>query len=95
MVSVIPAVIAQKLPLPQKKDTARVCGISPTGSFLSSRAASGQVLSTFEGLTAVFGMGTGGPPQLSPPDLLLRYTLKTSTEETFLSQALDILVSVR
>ena len=34
--------------------------------FLSSREASLQVLSAFAGLTAVFGMGTGGSPQLSP-----------------------------
>ena len=34
----------------------------PTGSYLSSRAASSQVLSTYKGLTSVFGMGTGGPP---------------------------------
>ena len=33
-----------------------------TGSYLSSRAASSQVLSTYKGLTSVFGMGTGGPP---------------------------------
>ena len=34
--------------------------------FLSSQGASPQVLSAFAGLTAVFGMGTGGSPQLSP-----------------------------
>ena len=39
-----------------------VCLISSTGSYLSSRAASSQVLSTYKGLTSVFGMGTGGPP---------------------------------
>ena len=39
-----------------------------TGNFLSSQAASSQVLSTYGGLTTVFGMGTGGSPQLSPPD---------------------------
>ena len=33
-----------------------------TGDFLSSQAASSQVLSTFKGLTTVFGMGTGGSP---------------------------------
>ena len=42
------------------------------GNFLSSPAASSQVLSTFRGLTTVFGMGTGGSPQLSPPDCRLR-----------------------
>ena len=38
-------------------------------SFLSSRAASGQVLSAFVSLTSVFGMGTGGASQLSPLNL--------------------------
>ena len=33
-----------------------------TGSYLSSQAASNQVLSTYKGLTTVFGMGTGGSP---------------------------------
>ena len=35
-------------------------------SFLSSRAASSQVLSAFVSLTTVFGMGTGVSSQLSP-----------------------------
>ena len=39
-------------------------------SFLSSQGASPQVLSAFAGLTAVFGMGTGGSPQLSPLNFL-------------------------
>ena len=53
-----------------------------TGSYLSSQAASSQVLSTYKGLTTVFGMGTGGSPQPSPPDYLIEVcTLKTSTEE--------------
>ena len=38
--------------------------------FLSSREASLQVLSAFAGLTAVFGMGTGGSPQPSPLNYL-------------------------
>ena len=38
-------------------------------SFLSSRAASSQVLSAFVSLTSVFGMGTGGASQLSPLNL--------------------------
>ena len=33
-----------------------------TGNYLSSQAVSNQVLSTYKGLTAVFGMGTGGTP---------------------------------
>ena len=43
-----------------------------TGSYLSSQAASSQVLSTYKGLTTVFGMGTGGSPQPSPPDYIVR-----------------------
>ena len=42
--------------------------LAATGSYLSSQAVSNQVLSAYVGLTTVFGMGTGGSPQLSPPD---------------------------
>ena len=35
------------------------------GGYLSSQAVSSQVLSAYEGLTSVFGMGTGGTPQLN------------------------------
>ena len=44
-----------------------LCVIS---GFLSSQDASIQVLSAFAGLTTVFGMGTGGSPQLSPLNYL-------------------------
>ena len=44
------------------RHTIRYALFVPTGSYLSSRAASSQVLSTYKGLTSVFGMGTGGPP---------------------------------
>ena len=40
--------------------------------FLSSQGASPQVLSAFAGLTAVFGMGTGGSPQLSPLNYIVQ-----------------------
>ena len=40
--------------------------------FLSSQGASPQVLSAFAGLTAVFGMGTGGSPQLSPLNYVIQ-----------------------
>jgi len=33
-----------------------------TSNYLSSQAVSSQVLSTYKGLTTVFGMGTGGTP---------------------------------
>ena len=38
-----------------------------TGSDLSSRAVSSQVLSALESLTTVFGMGTGGTSPSLPP----------------------------
>ena len=50
-----------------------------SGSDLLSRAVTSQVPSALKGLTAVFGMGTGGSPSPSPPEFLqmrLR-TLKT------------------
>ncbi len=42
------------------------CPFMLISSFLSSRAASSQVLSAFVSLTTVFGMGTGVSSQLSP-----------------------------
>jgi hypothetical protein len=41
-----------------------------TGNYLLSQAVSSQVPSAYVGLTTVFGMGTGGAPQLSSPDLV-------------------------
>jgi hypothetical protein len=38
------------------------------GSVLLSQGLPPQVPSALEGLTSVFGMGTGGSPPLSPPD---------------------------
>ena len=45
------------------------CAFVLISSFLSSRAASSQVLSAFVSLTTVFGMGTGVSSQLSPLNL--------------------------
>ena len=42
-----------------------------TGNALSSQSVSRQVLSAYECLTTVFGMGTGGTTQLSSPDIYL------------------------
>ena len=41
-----------------------------SGDDLSSRAVSSQVLSTLKGLTAVFGMGTGGSPSPLSPEMV-------------------------
>ena len=41
-----------------------------TGDYLSSQGVSTQVLSAYASLTTVFGMGTGGASQLSPPDIV-------------------------
>ena len=49
-------------PLTQKNSASIRCGIFLTGSSLSSRTVSSRVLSAYKGLTAVFGMGTGGSP---------------------------------
>ena len=46
-----------------------VSAFSLISSFLSSQAASSQVLSAFVSLTTVFGMGTGVSSQLSPLNL--------------------------
>ena len=79
-------------------------GFCLTGNNLSSRAASSQVLSTRESLTAVFGMGTGGTSQPSSPDHKVLPDPQNFTEETtykltghpsLSNQALDGLVPVR
>ena len=49
-----------------------------TSNALSSQSVSRQVLSAYECLTTVFGMGTGGTTQLSSLDILLNVcTFKT------------------
>ena len=59
--------------IPYEKSTRHMADASfLTGSFLSSQDVSIQVLSAFECLTTVFGMGTGGSTQLSSPDMLLK-----------------------
>ena len=55
-----------------------------TSNYLSSQVVSNQVLSAYVGLTTVFGMGTGGTPQLSSLDLRSTYFhmfLQNLTEE--------------
>ena len=49
----------------KKQDTRNEYPAVGSGSYLSSRAVSGQVLSAYESLTSVFGMGTGGSSQLN------------------------------
>ena len=44
--------------------------IMESGSDLSSRAVSSQVLSALESLTSVFGMGTGGTSPSLPPEMV-------------------------
>ena len=41
-----------------------------SGSDLSYRAVSSQVLSALKGLTSVFGMGTGVTPSSLPPEIV-------------------------
>ena len=50
-----------------------------SGSDLSSRAVSSQVLSALKGLTAVFGMGTGGTPSSLPPEMVSYSLSRTLT----------------
>ena len=58
--------------------------IMESGSDLSSRAVSSQVLSALESLTSVFGMGTGGTSPSLPPEIvaisLLRLSLSCLSE---------------
>ncbi len=52
---------------PTKKAASHETAQRVTGSDLSSRAVSSQVLWALESLTAVFGMGTGGTSPSLPP----------------------------
>ena len=55
-----------------------------TGNALSSQFVSRQVLSAYECLTTVFGMGTGGTTQLSSPDIYLNVMhIQNYTEEIY------------
>ena len=55
----------------RKEEAPRLrCFYMESGSDLSSRAVSSQVLSALKGLTAVFGMGTGGTPSSLPPEMV-------------------------
>ena len=82
----------------QKIPTPFGVGIFLTGSYLSSQAASSQVLSTYKGLTTVFGMGTGGSSPSSTPTMELwkthpqNWTTRLLTKTALLGQALDRLV---
>jgi hypothetical protein len=68
------------------------------GSVLTSRAVASPLLSPLEGLTAVFGMGTGVSPPLWPPGLILE-TLTGDSVKNLHSwsarlEALDLLVAL-
>ena len=69
-----------------------------SGSHLSSRAVSRQVLSAVCGLTVVFGMGTGVSHNRIATGNLLPNTFKTKhtiqSFPSFFGQALGLLVSV-
>ena len=61
-VSLLPGSLFSKYLQIEKQPVPLVQVVFLTGSYLSSQAASNQVLSTYKGLTTVFGMGTGGSP---------------------------------
>ena len=66
-----------------------------SGSCLSSRAVSSQVLSVYVRLTSVFGMGTGGSAQLNHrKGVVAPSNLKTAYSVIHFDQALDRLVSL-
>ena len=46
--------------------------------YLSSQAVASQVFSARVSLTAVFGMGTGGPSPQSAPTILTAFAVKTN-----------------
>ena len=64
----------------QKKATDLCQSLNGSGSVLTSRDVSVQVLSALKSLTSVFGMGTGGSSSPLPP---LLYYFCVSTVVTF------------
>ena len=69
------------------------CSLFVISGFLSSQGASPQVLSAFAGLTAVFGMGTGGSPQLSPLNFPKGPCPYNCIKRTFLTSLRSVYVS--
>ena len=64
---------AARIPAAERKQNKRDSCESlylESGSDLSSRAVSSQVLSALKGLTSVFGMGTGVTPSSLPPEIV-------------------------
>src|SRR3982751_4488273 len=55
------------------KEAARRRPLDQVGGDLLSREVALRVPSALAGLTALFGMGRGVPPPLSPPKLFVRY----------------------
>ena len=53
----------------KEPNTMKCWTLYPAGGYLSSQGVTTQVLSAYAVLTAVFGMGTGGTPQLSSPTI--------------------------
>ena len=83
------SLIGSKKAVRENSQTASLCW-----HYLSSRAVASQVLSAQVSLTAVFGMGTGGPSPQSTPTISISTdfsvkipsyysTLLTSCQETF------------
>src|SRR6266850_5827599 len=57
----------------------RSAGLLKPGSVLLSHCLTAAVSSALEGLTSVFGMGTGVAPPVRPPGTVFRETGETST----------------
>ena len=60
------------------------------GVYLSSRAVASQVLSARVSLTAVFGMGTGGPSPLTTPTIFSTHP-ENRTKVMLSAKLLDLL----
>ena len=58
-------------PPPESEDSTGAAWLK-AGSYLLSHSGEAAVPSAREGLTSVFGMGTGGAPPLSPPARVVR-----------------------
>ena len=62
-----------------KKEKQHCFSYMDSGNVLLSRAVSSQVPSALKGLTSVFGMGTGGTPSPSSPEIVNFFFPRTLT----------------
>ena len=69
-------------PLKREKPLSQGASKVKPGNVLLSHPVSGAVPSVLEGLTSVFGMGTGVTPPLEPPSLIIEKAVEKDSLTT-------------